>query len=219
MSENKYDLLHQAVEKIAISAEDAHALVDNYKRQARLANPSFCDSEIKQMIGSKVIDRYAKLAAASGAATASAGIIPGVGTAVAIIGGGLADAAAAMKLQVDMTMCIAATYDYDLTNEDAKHLSFLIAGLGAVEQAATGSASKFASKASVKMIDQYLKGATLIAIKEIFKKFGIEFTKAGLKKALPFGIGVAISSSTNYALTQYVGKQALEWFTLNPNRN
>ena len=109
-------------------------------------------------------------------------------------------------------MCLAAAYDYDLNNEDAKHMSFLIAGLGALEQTGTTQASKLASKAGVKMVERYLKGAALETIKQIFKAIGINFTKAALKKALPFGIGVIVSSTTNYTLTKFVGKQALEWF-------
>ena len=30
---------------------------------------------------------------------------------------------------------------------------------------------------------------------------------------IPFGVGVVIGGSTNYALTKYVGKRAVEFFT------
>ena len=36
------------------------------------------------------------------------------------------------------------------------------------------------------MTQQYLKGATLIAVKEIFKKVGITFTRKAVEKAIPF---------------------------------
>lgn len=131
-----------------------------------------------------------------------------------MLGGSSVDVAVSMKLQVDMVMCIATAYDYDLNNEDAKHMSFLIAGLGALEQTGTNQASKLASKAGVKMVEKYLRGAVLETLKQVFKTIGINFTKAALKKSLPFGIGVIISSTTNYALTRYVGNQTIDWFIL-----
>ncbi|MHA3080171.1 EcsC family protein [Acinetobacter sp. ANC 5502] len=217
-TQNKPDLIYLAVEKIAISPEDAYAVVNNYKKQAFNDHPNDDPKHLKKLIAQKVIDRYAKISAGSGAATSLSGIIPGIGTAASMLAGGTADVVISMKLQVDMVMCLAAVYDYDLNNEDAKHMSFLIAGLGALEQAGTAEATKLASKAGLKMVDQYLRKATLETLKQIFKTIGINFTKASLKKALPFGIGVAISSSTNYVLTKYIGKQALAWFILDAEK-
>lgn len=209
---NKPDLLYMAVEKIAISPTDAMAVAENYKKQVLNAHPNIDKTEAQKVVAQKIVDRYSKISASSGAATSLTSIVPGIGTAVSMVAGGTMDVAISMKLQVDMVMCLAAAYDYDLNNEDAKHMSFLIAGLGALEQAGTTQASKLASKAGVKMVEKYLKGAVLQTLKEIFKYIGINFTKSALKKALPFGIGVIVSSSTNYALTKFVGKQAIEWF-------
>lgn len=213
MFEQKYDLIHVAIEKVAISPEDAKSLVQGYFTQIP-ANTN--QNTARKMVAEKIIDRYSYLSATSGGVTSLAGIMPGVGTAVSVIGGGTADVVATMKLQVDMTMCLATAYGYDLTNEDAKHLTFLIAGAGALEQMATTTGKSFASKTALKVTDIYLKGATLSAVKSVFSKVGITFTKSAFKKALPFGIGVVIGSSTNYALTKYVGKKALDWFVMNP---
>lgn len=213
MSEQNYDLIHIAVDKIAISPEDAKAVVQGYFSQIP---PNIGKDAGRKIVAEKIIDRYSYLSATSGGITSLAGVIPGVGTAVSVIGGGTADVVATMKLQVDMTMCLATTYGYDLTNEDAKHLTFLIAGAGALEQMATTTGKSFVSKTALKVTDIYLKGATLQAVKSIFKSVGINFTKSAFKKALPFGIGVVIGSSTNYALTKYVGNKALDWFVVNP---
>ncbi len=213
MSEQNYDLIYTAVEKIAISPEDARAVVQGYFNQI----PSNVNKDTsRKMVAEKIIDRYAYLSATSGGVTSLTGIIPGLGTVASIIGGGTADVITTMKLQVDMTMCLATAYGYDITNEDAKHLTFLIAGAGAFEQITNTMGGNFASKTALKITDIYLKGATLEAVKQFFKAIGINFTKAAFKKALPFGIGLVISSSTNYALTKYVGNKALDWFVINP---
>ncbi len=206
--------LLKAVETIAIHPRDAKALVANYRRKSHEANPRATEAEHQERIADSIISRYSKIAATSGGATALAGVVPGVGTAVALLGGGLADAAVSIKLQVDMAMCLAETFDWDLDTEDARHLAFLIAAGGTLEKAGAEAATRIASKAGVSMLRQYLKGAALQAVKELFKRLGIIFTRKALEKAIPFGIGVVIGVSANYALTKYVGKTAKRWFMI-----
>ncbi len=79
------------VEAIAISPQDARELVAQYDRQARSSAPSATDEKIKEAVVDKIISRYSKLAATSGAATALPGVIPVIGTMVSAVGGGLAD--------------------------------------------------------------------------------------------------------------------------------
>lgn len=202
------------VEAIAITPEDARALVRQYESQARARHAGLSDEQIRLKVADTIIKRYAKLAAASGGATSLAGVIPGIGTALSITGGTLADVSLSVKFQVDMTMCLAMTLKGELTNEDAKHLSFIIALTGALEGAGTKGGTKLVSKAGQRMVEQYLKGATLIYIKELFKAVGIKLTKSGILKAIPFGVGVAIGSGTGYAMTRYVGRTARDFFLL-----
>lgn len=206
--------LLKAVETIAIHPGDAKALVAKYLRKSREAHPGASDAEHQERVADEIISRYAKLAATSGGTTALAGVVPGIGTAAAMLGGGLADAAISMKLQVDMTMCLAEAFGWDLDTEDARHIAFLIAAGGTLEKAGTEAATRIASKAGVNMLRQYLKGAALQAVKEFFKRLGIIFTRKALEKAIPFGVGVVIGVSANYALTKYVGKTAKRWFMI-----
>lgn len=64
------------------------------------------------------------------------------------------------------------------------------------------------------MIQQYLKGSTLQAVKEIFKKVGVTFTRKALEKSIPYGVGVIIGFSANKGLTWYVGKKAKDFFAI-----
>ena len=204
----------QFVRSAAISPANAMELVQNYERQVRRANPRMDNAKVSEAVANKIIARYAKFAGMVGGTSALAGVVPGIGTIVAATGGAMADAATCMKLQVDMCMCMAAAYGYDLNNEDAQHLSFLVAAGGTLEKAGVEATTRMASKAGVKLLRKYLQGAVLQAIKEMFKKLGIVFTRKALEKALPFGIGVVIGGTANYALTKYVGAQAREWFII-----
>lgn len=202
------------VETIAITPQDAREIVCQYEVQARAKHSDFSDDKIKNLVADKIIKRYSSLAATSGGVTSLAGVIPGIGTAFSMVGGGLADVSLSMKFQIDMTMCLAIALKDNLANEDAKHMSFIIALCGTLEKAGVAGGAKIASKAGVKMVDQYLKGATLVFIKELFKAVGITFTKSATIKAIPFGVGVVLGSSAGYAMSQYVGKSAREFFLL-----
>ncbi|EQB8437098.1 hypothetical protein [Pseudomonas aeruginosa] len=202
--------LLKAVELIAITPADARAQVESYRQQIVKNNPDLEEKEIIAKINEKIIDRYSSLAAVSGGTTSLAGIIPGIGTALSIVGGGMADVTICMKLQIDMAMSLVIANKGKMTNEDAKHLSFFIAVAGGIEQLATSVGAASAKKAAERAVAMYLKGVTLQVIKEMFKKFGIIFTQKAAQKAIPFGVGVIIGAGVNYALTKWVGSFALD---------
>ena len=140
--------------------------------------------------------------------------MPGLGTAIATFGGATADAALSMKYQIEMTMAIATVYDHNIEIEEKKRLCFIVAGLGAINEAAKEGGKAVGTKAFVKMTQQYLKGATLQAVKEIFKKVGVTFTRKAVEKSIPFGVGVIIGFSANKGLTWYVGNKAKDFFAV-----
>jgi hypothetical protein len=137
--------LMKAVEAIAISPQDARVVAQQYEAQARRSRPNSSDSEIQKLVTDKIISRYSKLAATSGAATALPGAIPGIGTAISMIGGGLADVSICMKLR-DMTMCIGMAINGGMNNEDAKHMSFIIALCGSLEHMGSAGATRSRAK-------------------------------------------------------------------------
>lgn len=209
--------LMKFVQAIAISPDDARAVVAQYEAQIREEKPNLSDYLVQDIIVNKIVSRYSKLAATSGAVTSLPGIIPGIGTAVSAIGGSMADISTCIKFQIDMTMCLAMAINKDLNNEDAKHLSYIIALSGTIEQAASKGATNFATKASVRLMQEHLKGATLKIIKKLFEHVGVAFTKKAAIRIIPFGIGTLIGAGTNFALTKYVGKAAIEILRIHKN--
>ena len=213
VEENSSSLM-KMVEAIAISPQDARSLVLRYRNQITTKSPNISKPDIDNIIIDKLISRYCKMAAISGGATSLTGVIPGVGTAISATAGGVLDVSACMKIQIDMTMCLAIAINDGLSNEDAKHMSYIVALMGSIEQLTSKGATSIASKAGVNLVKQHLKGGALTAIKALFKVFGVKFTQKAAMKAIPFGFGVVIGSSVNYALTKYVGNQARNFFLL-----
>lgn len=210
--EDKPKLL-KAVELILAKPEDIKKEAIQVLKKYKKANPNKSESEVQHLASKKIISNYSYYAAFTGGATALSGVIPGIGTAVAIAGGASADAVACMKFQIEMTMAIATVYGHDILIEEEKRLCYIIAGLGAMSEAAKEGGKTVGSKAFVKLVQQHLKGATLQAVKEIFKKLGITFTRKALEKAIPFGVGVVIGFSANKGITWYVGTKARDFFT------
>ena len=213
-NEDRESRLLKIVESLAISPEDAQAIAERYLNQSRSKFPSDSEWQHQLRAADQVVTRYARMAGMVGGSTSLSGIIPGLGTAVAVVGGAAADTAVSMKLQVDMCMCLAAVFGYDVLSEDARYLVFLIAATGSLQRAGVEAGSKLGSQAGVRMLNEYLRGATLQAVKHAFRRVGVTFTRKAVAKAIPFGVGVAIGAGANYGLTRYVGKEAKEWFVI-----
>ncbi len=205
--------LLQAIEVILAKPEnikaETHQLLNKYKK----AHPDLDDNKLKEKISNKIISNYSYYAAFVGGTTALSGIIPGIGTAVAVAGGVSADAVASMKFQIEMTMAIATVYEHDILIEEEKRICYLVAGLGALNEASKEGGKSLASKAFINIVRENLKGPTLKAVKEIFKKLGLTFTRKAFEKAIPFGVGVIIGFSANKGLTWYVGTKARDFFS------
>jgi hypothetical protein len=202
------------INAVAISADDAKALVESYRRRSERGHPDESTSDHRDRIAKAIVKRYAKLAAISGGATALPGTIPGVGTALALLGGGTIDAGVCIKLQVDMCMCLVECFGHDLTSEDARHLSMLLALFGTMERLGEAATVRFGTKAGVAMLRKYLRGPALRTIKMGFSAVGVRFTRKALEKSVPFGFGVAAGVGMNYGLTCYVGNQTITWLRL-----
>lgn len=204
----------QAVEMVLAKPEDIREESIELLEKIRRVNPKKTEAEIQKIASEKIISNYSYYAAFVGGTTALTGVIPGIGTAVAVAGGATADAVASIKFQVEMTMAIATVYGHNILDEEAKRICFMVAGLGAINEAAKEGGKTLGSKAFISLTEQYLKKGTLTAVKEIFKRVGITFTKKALIKSIPFGVGVVIGFSANKGLTWYVGSKARDFFAV-----
>ena len=208
--------LLNAVEFVLAKPEDikrqTDAILNKYRKRYRSERD---EEDVKEMVANKVIKNYSYMTAFSGGVTALAGVIPGLGTLASVTGGAAADIALCMKFQVEMVMALAHVYEHDILAEEERRLCFIIAGLGAINQATQKGAKEVGSKAFTKMVQQYLKGSSLAAVKEIFKRVGVTFTRKGLEKAVPFGVGAVIGFTVNKTLTWFIGIRSRDYFQVN----
>lgn len=202
----------KAIELVIAKPEDIQRETLMLLNKQRQCNPLDSDLKIRKKVIKIIIKKYSYFAAFTGGASGLAAIIPGLGQAVALVGGATGDIVLTMKFQIEMVMAIAVVHEHDIMIEEERRICFLIAGLGAINQAIQKGGKQIGEKAFVNLVRQYLKGATLVAVKEVFKKIGITFTRKALEKAIPFGVGMVIGASLNNAFTNYVGERAEFFF-------
>jgi uncharacterized protein (DUF697 family) len=172
------------------------------------------EEEIRRKAANKIISNYSYYSAFTGGVTSLTGVVPGVGTLLATLGGASADVVLSMKFQIDMVMAIAAVYGHDIEEEEVQRVGFLIAGLGKMNFM-VDEGKRIGTKAFINTVNQYLKKGTKQAAKEISKKIGVRISSKALQKAIPFGIGVVIGFTANKTLTWYIGRKAREYYAQN----
>jgi hypothetical protein len=209
-------VLLRAVEMVLAKPEtikrETEQLLTKYRRRYKADRT---DDDIKDLVAAKIISNYSYYAAFSGGASALAGVIPGLGTVIATFGGATADTALGMKFQVEMAMALATLYEHNILEAEERRLCFIVAALGTISKAAKEGAKQLGTKAFISMARQYLKGATLVTVKQLFRRVGVTFTRKALEKAAPFGAGVVISFTANKGLTWYVGTKIHDFFKTN----
>lgn len=174
--------------------------------------------EFNDWVTNHLILSYSTKAGISGGATSIVGIVPGAGTAIKIFGGTTADIALCMKYQIEMTMALAHHYGHDIESEIGRNRHFIIAGLSTIKMEVIKESSAQAAHFFSILANRYLRQATFDVVRVIFKKVSITLSKRALQKAIPFGIGAAISFMSNKLLTKAVGQRANAFFaSLSPS--
>ena len=207
-------MLFQAISSIVKSsseiAKDAQNVLDRFTDEF---GDSKRNGQVADMAADKIISTYSRKAAISGAISAAPATIPGWGTAIALTGGAGADVLITMKFQVEMVMSIATVYGEDITEKKIADDCYVIAGLVSFQRVGTKIFKEKAAGMTIRVLRQYLRGATLKALKEIFKMVGIVFTRKALEKIVPV-IGIPISALANLVLTRYIGKMAKKKYSM-----
>ena len=203
----------KAVEHIVARPSDIKRTIQKLEeRYQRLSRADKDDNKSKEWMARQVIANYSTKAGLCGGATACIGIVPGLGTAIKLVGSTTADIALCLKFQVEMTMALAHLYGHDIETENGRKTQYIIAGLGAINLEAIKLGEEKAAKAFTIMVQRYLQSATFEAINLLFKKVSFSLSKKALQKAIPFGIGAAISFSSNKVITRAVGHKAKDYF-------
>ncbi len=207
-------LLLRAVEAIVAGPDDIRAIVHECDAEVR-ARPRSRDlspEDLRVKTADAIIERYARTCGRVGSLTAMAGAVPGLGTVVSLVGAAAADLAITMKYQIEMTMALAHLFGRDIAVEEEQRLCYAVAGLGVATQAGMLSFQKFTVQSLKEAAKRLLKTRAKRWLFDLFKKLGLKLTERGILKAIPLGVGVALSYTSNKKLTRYIGRRARDYF-------
>lgn len=159
-------------------------------RSHRAADDFAVEEYVDRLIASQ--RRLARAQGAGGGAVVAAAQIPaalaGPGAALAAsVTMILADLTALAWIQVRLALMIAAAYGHDLDDADERAREVLllsgpdlVAGEGGGRVAGAGGA-----RIGKRLLERYLRGPALQAVKSMFRLVGIKFSRAALVRGLP----------------------------------
>jgi uncharacterized protein (DUF697 family) len=199
----------RAPQYLALAAVDAWgAQARDYARRVRNEHPQASAHDLAEMVRK----RHATLARLEGAAAGlPATVAPLAGSAIGI----LPDLGALAWIQSRMVIHIAAVYGHDTTDRETAAEMLVLLGIYRTTEAARVALAEAAKRVSARLINAYVKGATLALLKQLFRYVGIKFTRTGLLRAVPF-VSVPISAAVNEASTRSLGNRAIEFYATSP---
>lgn len=146
---------------------------------------------------------------------AAAGPIGAVTGAAATI---VADLAMLSRIQIRQSLTIAAAYGMDLTDVEARGQEILV--LHGLESSGTKAAltagQKEGRRVGQRLLERYLRGQTLQAVKAMFRLVGIKFSRAALVRGLPF-VNVPVNAAVADVTTRRVGAKADAYYRDHPS--
>lgn len=189
--------LLSAVERVVDDSDSLIARVETLKSAALYQDDL-------ENLSSQIIAEYSTRAAIAGGATALPGLLPGLGSAVALVGGALVDMTLALKHDVEMILCLTHLHGFDIRDERERWLAYVMAGVRT-------HAAEHRQNYLVDLMEIQLDALPKYTPRQLFKLATTVLGKAALQslsrsyvKALPI-VGIAISASTNKFLTTSVG--------------
>jgi len=183
----------------------------DYSHRVHREHPSATDRELAEVVRA----RHILLSRMEGAAAG----LPGA--AAPLVGGFAAmapDLGALAWIQSRMVVHIAAVYGHDTTDPNMAAEILVLLGIYATTKAANIALAGATQRVATRLVNEYLKDATLVLLKQLFKYVGIRFTRTGILKAVPF-VGVPVGALVNGAATSSLGKKAIQYFDLKPRTN
>jgi hypothetical protein len=179
-----------------------------YAARVRQDHPDATSQQLAQMVKS----RHALLARMEGAVAGVPGsFAPGPGTALAL----LPDLGALAWLQSRMVVHIAAVYGHDTTDEEMAAELLVLQGIYNTTDAARVALTEASKRVAKRLVNTYIKGSTLVLLKQLFRYVGIKFTRTGLVKAIPF-ISVPLGAVINETATRSLARRAIQFYDTRP---
>ncbi len=199
-------LLH-TVERILAPPKDLRERAAAALRSEKERLPALPDV-LRDRAGHELIRHYSYATAVGGGIASLPALLPGIGTATAVLGGGLADMTLCLKYETEMIMALASLFGHDITDEKERSYCFLLAGLSTYQEMAGKNAALDLARVGGEAIWQYTPRQVSKLLGTVFLRLALLAASKGLIRGLPIA-GVLVGFAANKVLTTRVGRRAL----------
>jgi uncharacterized protein (DUF697 family) len=194
-----------AVERLVDDSDTLAAQAEAY-RSDFFSEADEDDAERLRAVAERIIASYSTRSAITGGVAAVPAMVPGPGTAVAVVGGSLADMILMLKHEVEMTLCLTHLYGHDIRQDKGRWLAYALAAVNTYEAKSGGSYLEDMTEAQLEALVKYTpRQLSKLAMTALGKLALLSLSK-GLVRALPL-VGVVVGASANKMLTTAVGRR------------
>ncbi|MBI3725311.1 EcsC family protein [bacterium] len=180
-------------------ADDATLIA--FARECAAKHPADLDAAAGEAIA-----HYAWSAALSGGATALPGIVPGLGSLLAVTGGTLVDMGLLLKFEVELSLVLSTLHGFDIAREEERQLAFLLASVGTYDARTGWSYLGDVARAEVVAIWNYAPRELSKMLVTVMAKLALVLISRSFVRALPL-VGIGVGASMNKVLTERVGER------------
>jgi uncharacterized protein (DUF697 family) len=197
--------LLSAVERVVEDCDDLITHVETLKSAADEIDAA----DLREHVARQIIEGYSTRSAIAGGLTSLPALLPGAGSAVAFVGGMLADMTYMLKHDVEMILCLSYLYGHNIRDEKERWLAYVLAGIRTYEV-------QVRRNYLADLFDLQLDALPKYTPRELFKlaatvlgRLALASLSRGFVKTLPL-VGIAVSASTNKFMTWSVGWWCVE---------
>src|SRR6185369_14822690 len=195
-----------AVERLVEDCDDLIAHVETLKSAAA---HDMDDEERIETIADQIIADYSRRSAIAGGVTSLPALLPGGGSALALVGGVLADMTFLLKHDVEMILCLSYLYGHNIRQEKERWLAYVLAGMRTYHAQARQNYLADVLEVQLDALPKYTPHELFKMAATVLGKIAILSVSRGFVKALPL-IGIAVSASTNKFMTWSAGWWCVE---------
>lgn len=196
-----------AVERILAPPEDIRKLAERFLETERARLPD-SPTLLRERTAQAIIRHYSLATALGGGLSSLPALIPGVGTAAALLGGGLADMTICLKFEVEMIMALASLFGHDVSRPQERSYCLLLAGLSTYQEMAGKNAVLDFALVEGEALWRYTPRQTGKLLATVFLRLAMLLASRRLLRGIPFA-GAVIGFTANKLLTDGVGQRAL----------
>jgi uncharacterized protein (DUF697 family) len=198
--------LLSAVERLV---EDGGDLVAHVETLKSAASPTLSDDDRLDVLAERIIADYSRRSAVAGGVTSLPALLPGGGSALALVGGVLIDMTYLLKHDVEMILCLSYLYGHDIRQEKERWLAYVLAGIRTYDVEEGRNYLADLLEVQLDALPKYTPRELFKLAATVLGKVALLSFSRGFVKALPL-IGIAVSASTNQFMTSSTGWWCVE---------